>query len=196
MEPLLISSTSKHRARLSGLAVELSAHSAGFRRSLPEGILGALSDFGPINELLLQQSDRRSRHPPYRIERALKEDYSSDAKKRSLQLEARAHITVQKWIDKGGLKERATSKEGILEIHRRLCERLPEELLWVENLKTGERLKVIVGVFRLLSPARQALSPLKSRAICARPASFFHMRLEPDLWIRVVVEQVAYSAST
>ena len=44
MEPLLISSTSKHRTRLSDLAVELTAHSAGFRRSLPEGILAALSD--------------------------------------------------------------------------------------------------------------------------------------------------------
>jgi len=44
MEPLLISGASKHRSKLSDLAVELTAHSAGFRRSLPNGILNALAD--------------------------------------------------------------------------------------------------------------------------------------------------------
>ena len=44
MEPLLISEGSRHRAALTDLAVELGAHSAGFRRSLPEGILTALAD--------------------------------------------------------------------------------------------------------------------------------------------------------
>lgn len=44
MEPLLISSLSKHRSKLSDLAVELTAHSAGFRRSLPDGIINALVD--------------------------------------------------------------------------------------------------------------------------------------------------------
>ena len=43
MEPLLISEGSPHRGRLTDLAVELAAHSAGFRRSLPEGILTALA---------------------------------------------------------------------------------------------------------------------------------------------------------
>jgi hypothetical protein len=44
------------------------------------------------------------------IERALKEDYSQDARKRDLQLEALAHIAVQKWIDGGGLKGGMPSK--------------------------------------------------------------------------------------
>ncbi len=80
MEPLLISSTSKHRARLSGLAVELTAHSAGFRRSLPEGILGALSDL--VRSMNCYYSNLIEGHDthPIDIERALKEDYSSDAK--------------------------------------------------------------------------------------------------------------------
>jgi Fic family protein len=50
--------------------------------------------------------------------------------------------------DEGGLKARSTSKGGILEIHRRFCELLLEELLWVESLETGERLKVIPGELR------------------------------------------------
>jgi hypothetical protein len=44
MEPLLISQSSKHRGTLADLAVELTAHSAGFRRSLPEGVLTALAN--------------------------------------------------------------------------------------------------------------------------------------------------------
>ena len=148
MEPLLISSTSKHRARLSDLAVVLTAHSAGFRRSLPEGMLTALSDL--VRSMNCYYSNLIEGHDthPIDIERALKEDYSADAKRRNLQLEAKAHITVQKWIDEGGLKERAASKVGILEIHRRFCELLPEELLWVESPETGERLKVIPGQLR------------------------------------------------
>jgi len=36
MEPLLISEGSRHRGALADLAVELVAHSTGFRRSLPQ----------------------------------------------------------------------------------------------------------------------------------------------------------------
>ena len=44
MEPLLIGESSRHRGALTDLAVELAAKSAGFRRSLPEGVLAALAD--------------------------------------------------------------------------------------------------------------------------------------------------------
>ena len=43
MEPLLISEGSRFRGELTDLAVELAARSAGFRRSLPEGIVMALA---------------------------------------------------------------------------------------------------------------------------------------------------------
>ena len=43
MKPTLISEGSTHRGVLTDLAVELAAHSAGFRRSLPEGVLTALA---------------------------------------------------------------------------------------------------------------------------------------------------------
>jgi Fic family protein len=85
---------------------------------------------------------------PVDIERALKGDYSKDARKRLLQLEAKAHVAVQKWIDEGGLKGRAATADGLFEIHRRFCELLPDELLWVDEPQTGERLKVIPGRLR------------------------------------------------
>jgi Fic family protein len=85
---------------------------------------------------------------PVDIERALKNDYSKDPRKRDLQLEAKAHITVQKWIDGGGLKGRAATTEGIREIHRRFGELLPEDLLWVEDPEAKERVRVVPGELR------------------------------------------------
>ncbi len=85
---------------------------------------------------------------PIDIERALKGDYSKDTKKRDLQLEAKAHITVQQWIDSGGLKGRAVTADSIREIHRRFCELLPDDLLWIEDPATKEKIKVIPGELR------------------------------------------------
>jgi hypothetical protein len=66
---------------------------------------------------------------PIDIERALKGDYSRDARKRDLQLEAKAHIAVQQWIDTGRLKGRAVVADSIREIQRHFCEALPDDLL-------------------------------------------------------------------
>jgi Fic family protein len=85
---------------------------------------------------------------PVDIERALQGDYSKDTKKRDLQLEAKAHVAVQQWIDEGGLRERAVTAHSIREIHRRFCEALPEDLLWVEDTATHERIKIIPGALR------------------------------------------------
>jgi Fic family protein len=86
---------------------------------------------------------------PVDIERALKNDYSQDARKRDLQLEAKAHIAVQKWIDGGSLRGgHAIRAEGIREIHRRFCELLPEGLLWVEDPVTKTKLRVVPGEWR------------------------------------------------
>jgi Fic family protein len=85
---------------------------------------------------------------PVDIERAMKNDYSADACKRNLQLEARAHVSVQGWIDGGGLAGRAVTGQGIGEIHRRFGELLPEELLNVSDPDTGEEVTVVPGELR------------------------------------------------
>jgi Fic family protein len=85
---------------------------------------------------------------PVDIERALKNDYSANAEQRNLQLEAKAHIAVQRWIDNGGLRERAVSHDGLCEIHKRFGELLPPELLLVEDPDTGEKMEVVPGALR------------------------------------------------
>jgi len=92
---------------------------------------------------------------PIDIDRALRADYSADAAKRALQLEARAHIEVQTMLDGGpetapppGLEGPATSSAFIQALHREFCRRLPDNLLWVENPDTGDRTHVVPGELR------------------------------------------------
>jgi Fic family protein len=148
MEPLLVGESSKHRAALNDLTVELASRAAGFRRSLPEGVLTALADL--VRAMNCYYSNLIEGHDthPVEIERALKNEYSAEPEKRNLQLEARAHIAVQQWIDGGGLRGRATTAGGLIEIHRRFAELLPEDLLWTEDPQNGERTKVTPGAFR------------------------------------------------
>lgn len=148
MEPLLVQHSAKQRQELADLALDLTARSTGLRHSLPEGIVSALSKL--VRSMNCYYSNLIEGHDthPIDIERALNEDYSRDTKKRDLQLEARAHISVQQWIDEGGIESRATSAQSILGIHRRFCELLPEDLLYCENPKTGERIEIIPGALR------------------------------------------------
>jgi Fic family protein len=148
MEPLLIGESSRHRAGLTDLALELAQKSAGFRRSLPESLLASLADL--VRAMNCYYSNLIEGHDthPVDIERALKGDYSNDAEKRDLQLEATAHIAVQQWIDQGALTGRAVAADSIREIHRRFCEMLPDDLLWVEDPATKKKIKVIPGELR------------------------------------------------
>lgn len=147
-EPLLVSDSSKHRSRLADLALELSTRSEGLRRSLPSSIASALADL--VRSMNCYYSNLIEGHNthPIDIERALNDDYSADPEKRNLQLEAKAHITVQKWIDEGGLTEPPTNPDVIREIHRRFCELLPQELLFVNDPTTGDDVEVVPGALR------------------------------------------------
>ena len=148
IEPLLVNQDSPHRARLNDLVLELSGRAAGFRRSLPQGLVEALADL--VRSMNCYYSNLIEGHDthPVDIERALKGDYSTDARKRNLQLEAKAHIAVQQWVDEGGLIGRATTAEGLCDVHRRFCELLPEEMLWIDHSQSNDRLPVIPGLLR------------------------------------------------
>lgn len=148
MEPLVLGEGSPQRAGLTDLALELVSRAAGFRRSLPHGVLTALAEL--VRAMNCYYSNLIEGHDthPVDIERALRNDYSADARKRDLQLEARAHIAVQRWIDDGGLRGRAATVDGIREVHRRFCALLPDDLLWVEDPDTGARERVVPGALR------------------------------------------------
>jgi Fic family protein len=147
-EPLMVSESSPKRAELNDLVLDLATASARFAGSLPASIADALVDL--IRSMNCYYSNLIEGHNthPTDIERALNDDYSADPEKRGLQLEARAHIAVQKWIDEGGLDESPTSSKMIMEIHRRFCALLPPDLLFVEVPLTKEKIPVVPGEFR------------------------------------------------
>ncbi|MDP9054290.1 MAG: Fic family protein [Acidobacteriota bacterium] len=147
MEPLLLGA--RHRGPLTDLALNLTQKAAGFRARLPTSILSSLADL--VRAMNCYYSNLIEGHTthPVDIEHALRQEYSADPHKRDLQREATAHIAVQKWIDGGGLRDRrALTAEGLCETHRRFCELLPDDLLWVEDPKTKERVRVIPGELR------------------------------------------------
>lgn len=148
MEPMKISESSRHRRDLADLAIELAAHSTGFRRSLPEGVLVALADL--VRSMNCYYSNLIEGHDthPIDIERAMKNEYSANAEQRNLQLEAKAHMAVQQWIDEGGLRGRAVNPDGICQIHKRFGDLLPPELLSVEDSESGEKMEVVPGALR------------------------------------------------
>lgn len=148
MEPLLFAEGSRHKPALADACLELAAKAAGFRSSLPPGQLAALGEL--VRSMNCYYSNLIEGHDthPIDIERALKDDYSKDEKKRNLQIEAKAHIAVQKWIDEGTLKGRESSMEAAREIHKRFYDLLPEELLWTENPETKKRVKITPGKLR------------------------------------------------
>lgn len=149
MEPLLLRQGSPYRPELTDLVVELAQKSAGFHRSLPPSLVTSLA--GLVRSMNCYYSNLIEGHDthPIDIERALENDYSQDKRQRDLQLEARAHIAVQEWIDGGALQGGlALQADGIREIHRRFGELLPDDLLWVEGTKPGNRVRVTPGEWR------------------------------------------------
>lgn len=148
MEPLLLRAEAPRRAQLTDKALELAAVSAGFRRSLPAGLAASLADL--VRSMNCYYSNLIEGHNthPVDIERALREDFSADPTKRNLQAEARAHVAVQQWIDRGALRGRAVAAAAQRELHRRLCELLPDELLVVPNPETGRAVRVEPGALR------------------------------------------------
>ena len=146
MEPLLLNSECDSRSELNDLCLELAKRSSGLRNSIPEGMVPELAKL--VRSMNCYYSNLIEGHDthPIEIERALAGDYSADREKRNLQLEAAAHICVQEWIDNGGIRNRILSTASFLEIHKRFCDKLPEELLWVEGEQ--KKVKVIPGEFR------------------------------------------------
>ncbi len=147
-EPLLVSEGAPQRAELNDLALELAARAAALHSRLPGSIAVALA--GLIRSMNCYYSNLIEGHNthPIDIERALKNDYSNDPGKRDLQLEARAHIAVQEWIDAGGLPAAPTAPQTICEIHRRFCSLLPQDLLYVTLPDGGETVPVVPGALR------------------------------------------------
>src|SRR3989338_123147 len=148
MEPLTISPEAKNYSELMDLVIEVTAASTGLTKSLPPGVVKALSEFVRAMNCYYSNFIEGHNTPPVDIEKALKNDFSQDSKKRDLQLEAKAHIEVQQWIDSGSIRGKTYKTETIQAIHFQFTKSLPEDFLWVEDPDTKEKIKVVPGEIR------------------------------------------------
>lgn len=86
---------------------------------------------------------------PRDIDRALANDFSAEPKKRDLQKEAVAHIHVQRLIDTGRDPDAWPASAAYASwLHEEFCSRLPPEMLFVTDQKTGEKLEIVPGAWR------------------------------------------------
>jgi Fic family protein len=147
MEPMLPPDGAR---KLEDLAIDLATKASGLASQLPQAVRRGIGDL--LRSMNCYYSNLIEGHDthPRDIDRALvRSDYSTDPVKRALQLEAVAHIEVQRLIDLGeDLQAEPASIEYITWLHREFCRRMPDEMLWVKNPETGERLPVIAGELR------------------------------------------------
>jgi Fic family protein len=154
MEPMLPSANGANRRRLEDLAVDVVAKGHRLAAQLHPSIRSEIGVL--VRSMNCYYSNLIEGHTtrPVDIDRALREDYSQNPAKRALQLEARAHIEVHAMLDAAtpdkppALGEPPTSVAFIRGVHTEFCSRLPDDLLWVENPTSGERVRVVPGEFR------------------------------------------------
>lgn len=134
---------------LEDLAFDVAMKAKGLANQLPVAVRRGIGDL--VRSMNCYYSNLIEGHDthPRDIDRALSNNYSTDSQKRALQLEAVAHIEVQRLIDHDeDLQDEPTNPDYVIWLHKEFCGRLPDELLWVQNPDTGERLRVIPGELR------------------------------------------------
>ncbi len=144
MEPLL----PDDRQELEDLATDLVAKASTLAGRLHPVIRGSVGDL--VRSMNCYYSNLIEGHNtlPIDIDRALHDDFSKEPERRNLQLEARAHIEVQRMIDRGEAPSPALSVDFIIWTHKNFCERMPEELLVAEHATTEAEIRIVPGELR------------------------------------------------
>jgi len=146
MEPLLPPEGTRV---LEDLSVELVARAASLAGRISNDTAGAISAL--VRSMNCYYSNLIEGHHthPVDIERALRGEYSKDSTKRNLQLEAFAHIEVQRLVDdpEAGFLD-VVSTDHIRWLHREFCRRLPEALLVSRDGITNRETQIVPGEFR------------------------------------------------
>jgi Fic family protein len=163
MEPLFPARTNE----LEDLARELVAVSAKLEGRLSPIVLTSIQDsLRIVNSYYSNLIEGHSTHP-IDIERAMRQDYSSDQKKRDLQIESSIHIEVQRKVAMRLSAEPAinvASQEFLCWMHHEFYESLPAGLRWVKGearkkewVDAGAIRKRFVQVGQHVAPAPKAL---------------------------------------
>ena len=145
MEPML---PAQGQRVLEDMAMELAKKGSALAGTLHPVVRQSVGDL--VRSMNCYYSNLIEGHDthPRDIDKALAGDFSGQLEKRNLQLEAKAHIEVQRMIDRGDAPTVFPAKAFLLWVYREFCSRLPQELLRVENPDTHEIQEVIPGEWR------------------------------------------------
>jgi Fic family protein len=133
---------------LTDLATQLWAQSSALDSNLHVATILGIGDLVRTMNCYYSNLIEGHRTHPIDIERALAQDFSIDPRQRELQLEAKAHIEVQRAIDLGNAPDRVVSGEYLKWIHREFCARLPPEMLVLSNAQGSKQIQIVPGEWR------------------------------------------------
>jgi len=147
MEPMF----PKGNGGLVDVAMEVHREAAALRNSLHKITRKSIADLlRHINSYYSNLIEGHHTHPAD-IERAVRKDYDTDAKKRELQELSLAHIEVQKEIENRLSEDpnlEICSKEFICWIHSAFYKQVPEEFRKIEDPNTSEIVLMEPGALR------------------------------------------------
>jgi Fic family protein len=133
---------------LTDLATQLWAESSALNSNLHLATILGIGDLVRTMNCYYSNLIEGHRTHPIDIERALAQNFSTDPQQRELQLEAKAHIEVQRAIDLGNIPVEVVSGEYLQWIHREFCTRLPAEMLVLSNTDGSKQIQVVPGEWR------------------------------------------------
>lgn len=153
--------------RLEDLAVDLVAKSSQLTKGLHPISLAALGDLVRSMNCYYSNLIEGHRTTPRDIERALNQELSDDAAQRDLQLEAKAHIAVQQFIDQAAdwQSQNVVSPAFMQQVHRAFYERLPTSLWQIEGrvVRSGEFRQVDVQIGSHVPPSAKTVPTFLNR---------------------------------
>lgn len=148
MEPLF---PERGEAALSDLVAEILKRSGALFGRLPGPTRDAVAEIVRYTNCYYSNLIEGHATHPIEIDRAMRADFSSEPKKKDLQLEARAHVVVQKAMEARLQAEPELSPhspEFLAWIHHEFYQNLPIEFRTVRNPDTGKVHRVEPGEFR------------------------------------------------
>lgn len=143
MEPLLFEASATLLEKSYALAIASAKLSTSIHPMCIDAVANLVSNMNCYYSNLIEGHNTK----PIDIERALSGDYSISPEKRILQLEARAHIEVEKaYLE--GIGTDIFSTELICAIHRDFYAKLPEDLHWSISVDGKKTEKITPGSLR------------------------------------------------
>lgn len=170
MEPLLPAVDDDLERACHDLSISSAELAASLHHMTAQAVGRVVSNMNCYYSNLIEGHDTK----PVDIERALNDDYSAVPEKRILQLEARAHVEVERQYLMDTEMDTADSpftSELLQRVHKDFYNKLPEDLYWVQSSSGGHRIQLVPGevraenvqVGRHLPPEHAALPRFLSR---------------------------------